>query len=280
MIHFPVLRTRRIAIQLRALTMMEAINISSMPLHLEEAACTAFLRSATESVKQSNAIFNNPQSGDPADLADPAKWTVQERMLAVCHYRASISSDDGPDFRVGDNGRYTDYLDATMDGVAEPVELGEVGGDVWSIRHLTGAMAESIERLSGEVKNISNRLHWIIGGMACQLIRKDEALVDPTSNDFDHFVISRMNVILGFPESEFEKLMYLYLGGRERLHHLFITDFSESGIVALPVAKENSQEKGGDAGKVIALPPARFPVHSQLSRIAVKLAKKPDRDGG
>jgi len=260
--------------------MMEAINISSMPLHLEEAACTAFLRSATESVKQSNAIFNNPQSGNQDDLSDPARWTVQERMLAVCHYRASISSEDGPDFRVGENGRYTDYLDATMDGMAEPSELGEVGGDIWSIRHLTGSMTESIERLAGEVKNISNRLHWIIGGMACQLTRKDEALADPASNDFDHFIISRMNVILGFPESEFEKLMFLYLGGRERLHHLFITDFSESGIVALPVTKENSQERGGDAGKVSALPPARFPVHSNLSRLTTELAKKPDRDGG
>jgi hypothetical protein len=259
---------------MRELTIKEALDISAMPLHLEESSSTAFLRSATVSVKPSTSPFATSPDNNNDPLRDPCNWTVQERMMAICHYRASLSDDEGPDFRVGENGRYTDYLDATMEGLAEPVVLGEVGGDVWSIGHLTGAMAESIERLLGEIKNISNRLHWIVGGMACQMIRKDESLIDASSNDFDHFLLSRINIMLGFPEREFERLMFLYLDGREKLHHLFITEFSEEGIVALPVTKED-KEKGGDA-KPPALPPARFPVRSQLSQFAVDLAKKPD----
>lgn len=94
-----------------------------MPAHLEEASCTAFLRRAVETSK---------------GIEDPAHWTVQGRMLAVCHYLASTAG--GPDFSLGD-GRYSDYLDGASDipTAVASVEIGEVGGDAAGIRHLTGA---------------------------------------------------------------------------------------------------------------------------------------------
>ena len=63
-------------------------------------------------------------------------------------------------------------------------------------------------------------------------------------------------------------LMALYFAGREKLHHLFKIEFSKDGIVAMP--------KGGAAAN---LPPARFPVHTCLSRMARELVGKPDESG-
>ncbi|WP_197714678.1 hypothetical protein, partial [Nitrosomonas supralitoralis] len=86
MIHFPILRTRRLTVQLKELSIGESIAIAAMPSHLEEAVTTAFLLKAVATAK---------------GIENPADWTVQERMMVVCHYLASVS-DDGPDFAVGD----------------------------------------------------------------------------------------------------------------------------------------------------------------------------------
>ncbi len=255
MIHFPPLRTRRLTVQLRELSIGESIAIAGMPAHLEEASCTAFLRRAVETAK---------------GVDDPAQWTVQERMLGICHYLAS-TSDEGPDFSVGD-GRYSSYLDGASDIRASDslVEIGAVGGDSWHIRHLTGAMAESIERLTGEVEGIAGRLHWLLGGMACQLVRAGESVPDALDGEgaFDEFIVDRMRIMAGFPESDFAALITQYLAGRDKLHHLFRIEFSQDGIVAMP--------KGGAASD---LPPARFPAHTCLTRMARDLVGKPGESG-
>lgn len=245
MINFPVLRTRRLTVQLRELSIGESIALAAMPVHLEQANCTAFLRKAVGSVK---------------GIEDPAQWTVQERMLVVCHYLASVH-EDGPDFSLGD-GHYSDYLDGATD-IALPVAalgIGAVGGDEWQIRHMTGAMAESIERSMGEVEGVSGRLHWLLGSMAAQLVLVSEVPVEPTSGEgaFDEFLAARMKVIAGYPESDFSDLMARYAEGRDKLHHLLRAEFAPDGLVALP--------KGGGA-----LPPARFPVRSCLSRMALEM---------
>lgn len=252
MIHFPILRTRRLTVQLRELSIGESIAIAGMPGHLEEAACTSLLRYAVESAK---------------GVEDPAHWTVQERVLAVCQYLASVS-EDGPDFAIG-KGRYSDYLDGAADISlsVKSVEVGEVGGDAWSVRHLTGAMAESIERMDGEVAGVSGRFHWLLGGMAAQMVRAEEEAPDTTEGEgaFDEYLVNRMRVMAGFPESDFTMLMSKYSDGRDKLHHLFRIEFSDDGIVAMP--------KGGTVGD---LPPARFPARTCISRIAHELGGKPD----
>ncbi|MCM1128953.1 MAG: hypothetical protein NC211_03615 [Alistipes senegalensis] len=254
MIHFSLLRTRRLTVQLRELSIGESIAIASMPPHMEEAEYTAFLRAAVQSVQ---------------GIEDPADWTVQERMLAVCHYLAA-TSDDGPDFSLG-KGRYTDYLDmaADIDPDITEVEAGELAGDVWSVRHLTGRMAEAIERLKGEVTDAHSnplpvRLHWILGGMAAQMVRKGEDVPgkDTADGAFDEYLVNRMKIMGSFPESDFAQLMRLYMDGREKLHHLFRIEFNGDGMVALP--------KGGAADH---LPPARFPVRSCLSGLTIDLVR-------
>ena len=253
-IYFPVLRMQRLTVQLRELTIGESIKIASIPVHLEEASVTAMLRCVVESVKGESIS------------EDPAHWTVQERLMTLGHYLSSISPGE-PDFQIGNNvSRYTDYLGSGNDfAVMETdIKVGEVGGDIWHVRHLTGAMAESIERLSGEVAGISGKLHWLLGGMAAQMTMAGEnsPRFEDGEGKFDQFLADRMKVIAGYPESDFNSLFSLYLMGREKLQHLFHIEFDDSGIVLLP--------KGGAASN---LPPARFPVSACLTGITLNLVR-------
>lgn len=254
--NFPILRTRRLTAKLKELSIGDAITLASMPEHLFEAECTAFLKYAIADVT----------TGSP----NPDEWTVQERTLAVAHYLASVS-EDGPDFSIGET-KYSDYLDGAADisTALKQVPIGDVGGDNWEIRHLTGGMTESIERLMGEIGQLSPRLHWMVGAMAAQLIRVGEDMPElSTDGLYDEWLLSRMKIFISYPESDFERLMAAYNFGRKKLHHLFAFNFDDKGIVIL--AKE-----GGADGK----PSARFPVRSCLSKLALSMAGKPDRSGG
>jgi hypothetical protein len=250
--HFPVLRTQRLTVQLQELSIGASIRLAAMPEHWREAASTAFLRAAMQSAQ---------------GVDDPLQWTVQERYLAVAHYLAAVL-EDGPDFTIG-GGHFTDYLDSDADSFVESHELGEFGGDQWRIVHLTGAMAESIERLDGEF-SMTGRLHWIFGGMAAQLVRQGEDIPDFSSdNQRDEWLLTRMRIFAAFPESQFERLMTAYYVGLDALHHLFTINFNDRGIVVMP-------RKGADGG----LPPATFPVDSCLSRTALDLAGQFVEPGG
>ena len=248
---FPLLRTRRLTVKLKELSIGAAISLANMPAHMEESMRTEFLRHTVDTV----------QSGSE-NVTD---WTVQERVMAVAHYLASVMPD-GPDFSLG-AGNYSDYLDGAADiSIAmNRISIGEVGGDNWEIQHLTGAMAESIERLSGEFDQLSPRLHWIIGAMAAQLIRVGETPPDLSSDGlYDEWLLSRIQVFMEFPESDFEQLMAAYSIGRKNLHHLFAYSFDDYGMVILP-------KTGGTEG----LPSARFPVRSAISRMALDMEGKP-----
>lgn len=242
MIHIPQLRTRRLTLQLRELSIGDSLAVLAIPGHLEQATTTEFLRRSVSSVK---------------GIDDPAAWTVQERAMATAHYLAS-ASDDGPDFSLGE-GKYSDYLDAAKDYQTATVSAGELGGDIWLLRQLTGAMAESIERLQGEIEGISGRLHWMIGAMAAQLVRDGDPAIDGDDVSIDEQLTTRMRVLIAYPESDFVTMLAMFQSARAKLGHLFDMDFADAGIVFLP--------KGGDEAAV-TLPPARFPAHSCISAFA------------
>lgn len=246
-IYFPALRTRRLRVQLRELTIGESLHLAAMPPDKPEACATAFLRRA---------------AAGSEGIPDPSDWTVGERMLAVCQYMAA-TLEDGPDFAVGD-GRYSDYLDGERDVDDGLLLVGEVGGDVWHARHLTGGMAESIERMAGEVQGVSGRLHWLYGAMAAQLVREGETAPEPGDGEgaFDEWLVKRMATLLAYPDSDAELLMGLFLAARESMQHLFRVEFTQDGIVAMP--------KGGAA----TLPPARFPADSCVSQFARAMVGK------
>jgi hypothetical protein len=248
-VYFPAVRTKRLTVQVRELTIGESLTLAAMPPDRPEQVCTAFLRAAIADVK---------------GIADPIQWTTAERLFVVANYMAA-TLDDGPDFTLGD-GRFSDYLDGERDIAIELADVGEVGGDVWKARHLTGGMAEAIERLQGEVPVVSGRLHWLYGAMAAQLVREGEDAPRPEDSEgtFDRWLVDRMGTLLSYPDSDAELMMGFYLSAREQLQHLFHLDFVRDGIVAMP--------KGGVA---LTLPPARFPAYSCLSSFARQMGGKP-----
>lgn len=254
MIHFPPLRMQRLTVHLKELSIGESIAIAAMPPQFEQAECTAFLRAVIEHVE-------GPE--------DPADWTVQERLFAVCHYMAAVAPD-GPDFSLGE-GHYSDYLnvseEVSFDAAGVPV--GEVCGDAWRIRHLTGRMVETVERLQGEMKNAAGEavppfFHWTLGCMAAQLVREGETFGPEgmTAGEYDKALLERMNVFMHYPESDFMALLQCFYEAREKLKHLFDIEFSHEGIVVLPTE-----------GAAANLPPAKFPVLSCLAPFARRLVR-------
>ncbi|MGI9212288.1 MAG: hypothetical protein ACR2HF_07415, partial [Methylococcaceae bacterium] len=68
-IHFPILRSKRLTIQLKELSIGTSVELAKIPGHLEQTAVSAFLQAAV-------ADSSHPDVGD---------WTVAERTLAICH---------------------------------------------------------------------------------------------------------------------------------------------------------------------------------------------------
>lgn len=243
MIHFPEIRARRFTIRMRELTIGQSLELAARPAHLEQANTTAFLSHVVR---------------DPA--LDPARWRVGERTLAVAHYLACVLDD--PDFAIG-VARYSDYLVPESEPVPDSVDLGEVLGEVWRMRHLDGRTAEAIERL--EIHSLTGRGLWVAGMMAGQLYRDGEdAPESMTDGALDEWLAARVTALTALPESEFEALLLAFHAGRERLTHLFRIDAGDTGIICPP-----STEDAGFA-------PARFPVRSALGSWAFAMAKSPD----
>lgn len=256
MIKIPPLRTRRLTVAMNELTIGQAMGIAAMPSGRAEAECTAFLRAAVEESK---------------GIPDPAQWTVQERAHAVAWYMAA-TIEDGPDFSLG-AGHYSDYLDGATD-IKLPVCMvpaGELDGDVWNVRHLTGAMAESIERTEGEIAGLSGRAHWLFGAMAAQLVRDGEEVPDGAGSEgaFDEFLVGRMRVLNGFPQSDFDTLSEMYFSARNELHHLMRVEIGADGLVVMPK----------EGGATDDLPPCTFPARSALSKFSRDLVHRPDGSG-
>lgn len=255
MINFPIVRLKRMSIQLRELTIGQSVALAAIPVASEQAETSAFLRYAVASCQ--GAVTN------------PADWTVQERTLAVCQYLAA-TSEDGPDFSLG-TGHYSDYLDGArdFDATKSRVDVGTVGDDPWQIVHLTGRKAEAIERLQGEVadaagKPIAGRLHWLLGAMAAQLLRKGETEPqEETEGELEARILERMKVFAAFPESDFLALLFHFRQGCRQIAHLFTLDFDDNGIIVLP--KE---------GATANLPPARFSARACLSEGTLGLVQE------
>lgn len=256
MIHFPVLRTRRLTVQLRELPIGEAIALTMIPAGQHEVATTRFLSAVVQSV---------------SGVTDPRHWTVQERITAVMWYLAA-TVEGGPDFPVGERGRFSDYFDGQADCEIgpDPVELGRLEGDDWSIRHLTGGMVESVERTFGEIPGVSVQVHWLFGCMAAQLVMAGETPPDPAQGEaaFDQFLLDRMRVLLGYPQTVFTDLHEIYHSGRDRLHHL-VHIGTQDTIVVMP--------KGGAANSDLL--PATFSVRPTVSSLAQAMGRWADGSG-
>lgn len=250
MIHFPPILTARLNVQLRELTLKEAVELAATPLALHETATAALLAFIVE------------KAAGPNDK--PGAWTVQERMFVVAHYIACTTEGN---FSLGD-GRFLDYLQGDIDAAPELVDVGQACGDAWRMRQLTGDEALAMESVC------KSRMDWLTADMAARLVvvGKDEGRPDASTRpaDFAAWLTERKGVLQAMPESEFEELFDAYERGRAELHHLFWLGFEDDGHVVLP----KTTEGGGES-----LAPARFPVAAVIGRVARYLGQRPDRQG-
>jgi len=253
MIVFPELRSKRLSIDMKEISILDASRVLAVEAGRSEAETTIFLES----------IINK----DKSNFCDPRLWTVQERMLAVAHYQMHTSDDK--DFLIGDKAHFSDYF-SDIDYPEDNIKAGNAIGSDWTIVHLTGAMVEVIEQLKGSIEGVGGIFHWHLSMMSCQLRKKDDTVPDPatdTSNFID-WLIERIDSFAKLGESDYYKLLDMLIQGQAKLMHLFSVAVDESGLIAQPLTT-------GAEGET--LPSARFPAISCISEITQTILGKPNK---
>lgn len=258
MIQFNPLRTKRLSVNLRELSIDDAEALCMMPEQLEQASVTAMLE---------RAVVNDGRPL-PGQVTDPRMWSVQERTFVMTHYMAHTTEDGNPNFAVG-SGRFSDYFINGTDYVEE-IDLGLIDGDRLLMRPLLGFQAEAIERLVLSKRLKPNRLSWWAAAMACQMRRAEEEPVGGMSDaDYAEWLAVRANEFRALPESEFVLLLNAFLAGTERLAHFFNIAFGDASIFVVPHAEEGKEAP--------VLPPARFPLHAAFSDFTLQILGVADK---
>lgn len=251
MILFSPLRTRRLSVRLRELTLGDAIALCKLPAERHELTATEFLR----------MVARDAEAPQPRYVTDPRLMTVEERTLLVCHYLAQVSAD-GPDFSLGEGARLSDYVAFDADLKTEGV-TAEAAGKRYTVRPLLGVHAEILERLC------SARGDWLLGSMACQMQADGEAApawAELSDVALMEAVKARQDALRDLPESDFEAMLAAYSGAQRDLTHFFILNFDDHGIVCEPQLGEEAGQK----------PPARFLASTCVSGLARRLFAQPD----
>lgn len=234
---FAPLRTPRLQVDLEELAGADAIYLCQLPSHRVE-------RGTTELLQRIVVTTAEPRRGQ---VIDQRLWSVQERAFVVAHYLAGLLQGD---FKIGENGKYSDYL--IEGGIGDPppaVNIGEVDGEAWFMQPLLGWHAEAIERLVIAEELTSNRPGWLVGAMAAQLYSVSEGPLecyDQTDAVIDQAMVEKATKILKKKEGVFMTLVGLYYQHLRELDHTFILSIGDDGFCFLP------------ASGVPDLPPARF----------------------
>lgn len=249
MIHFPPLRTRRVSVALKELSLDQAISMCKLPPDRHEAAITQFLRFSAAGAERPR----------PDYVIDPRLWTVSERLRLVVQYLMGVT-DDGPDFSVG-RVRMSDYIDFNADPETMVIDGIEIDGVHLQIRPLLGLQAEALEILC------SGRGEWMIGCIAAQILPVGE---QPSWADMPDVSVlawhkARMQAVRALPESQFERLVLAFHEHQPSLRQFFNIGVGDEGIVCLP------NEPGDE------VPPGRFRPSSCISPSTVGLFANPRR---
>jgi hypothetical protein len=251
MISIAFLRTRRLAVQCRELTLGDAIAICKMDGQRHESVTTAVLRS----------IIERADVPRPGFVADPQMWTVSERMRVMAHYLSSVGQD-GPDFSIGDEStalKFSDYADLAIE--SESLEVRALAsGKEFMIRPLLGIHAELLER------SCTSRGEWVVGAMACQMSepgKEAPSLLDMTEVDRLEWIGAQLLAARSSPESDFEEKMGAYFAAQDSLKQWFNLSFDDEGVIAMPSRKEAGPQ------------PARFPPLSVISPATRALFERP-----
>jgi hypothetical protein len=245
-IYFEPLRTRRLNVQLRELTIQQAIDLAATPPGKHEIAMQQFLACAVES---STGVEK-----------DPHRWTVQERMMVLAQYLSAVS-ENGRDFAVG-NLKFTDFLhaDEAPDFGPDWVPAGQACGSAWRVHQINGAQAAAMEAAS------RNTLDWHFAELAIRMRPEDDtkpppdAVTDPEL--FSEWLASRMAEMKALPESDYIVLFRMMRVGLYDLRHIFIVELDADGFNVISREQEGGQRFAG-----------RFRVDSAVSDRAHHLRK-------
>jgi hypothetical protein len=211
---FQPIKTKRLDVRLRELSVREVRAVCEISPRSHEATVTKFLSFATG--------FDATRSG-----LDPMLMTVQERAFLVCQYLAAML-DDGPNFGVGADMRLSDFLDFEADHYADEVLVGEIQGEPVYMGNLLGQHAVDLETMC------KSRGDWRIGMMACQIRLESMPAVDlSTMSEVERigWLDSRIEAISSMPESQAAELFdTVFVPGQQKLRHLFDVALDNDGI--------------------------------------------------
>ncbi len=250
MILAPV-RTKHLQIDLKEMSIGNAVDICSFPPELHEAGTTLAL----------NAICKTE--------IDCRALTVQERALIIAMYHSQLNSL-GINFKIGQYQLF-DYLTYETYEKDE-FSIGSYYGDEWFISPLIGYESESIERLVSQGRLRNTRLSWWLGAMAAMLVRKNKVIGKELKPDYskmndteiDDHIYNRAIAFNEFEETAFVNMLSIFLDSVSRLNHLFKLSFQDYGICWSAI----EEEKG--------IPPTRFRFESTVSPATYRIFGKSD----
>lgn len=253
MIVFAPLRTSRLDVRLREMSIGDEIALCHMPESNHESALSEFLKRAI-----GEAFLTSPRH-----VVDPRAWTVSERLVALAQYNVHARAD-GPDYNVTTTSHISDYLDGDREPM-KPTKF-QAAGDEWFVEPMIGAVAEIIESkaFDSDLKGVE---HWVVGAMAAQLMREEDIGQVPDAiedgSGYQKWFSKRMDTMRAMPSSSMDDLYAGFTRALDADTQFFRLWFDESGIIVLP--------KKEVAGLV---PAARFLVFSCIGDLALFLTGK------
>lgn len=240
MIDFPRIRTARVSVALKELTLDQAISICRIPPSRHEVATSQFLRFSAAQADAPSAAY----------VKDHRLWTVSERIRLVVQYLMGVT-DDGPDFSVGgsDKARLSRYIDFTAEPSSMVLTGIDVGDGPMEMRPLLGVQAEALEQLC------THRGEWMVGCIAAQILPLGMSPDWSTMSDVAVLAWhkARIEAVRAMRETHFERLVNTFLDGQEDLRQFFHLGVGDDGIVCMP------NEPG------VEVPPVRFPSSTCIS---------------
>lgn len=251
MIVFSPLRTRRLEVRLKELSIGDEIALCHLPEGAHEKALTEFLC----------RVIDTASTPSYQHLDNPRAWSVGERLLVLAHYCVH-TREDRPDYAVTEVSTLSDYLDMARDLPSQPATFDALE-DQWVLHPLIGAAVEALESMQAG-SALRGREFWLLGSMAAQLLRAGESHPDPVVEYAEYlaWLRTRIETMQAIPSSGFEVLYTQYCAAQQQDTQFFKLWFDDLGVIVL--AKE--------AGAVT--PPARFLISACLGAIAISIAGK------
>lgn len=183
--------------------------------------------------------------------------TIQERYLLVAQYISATCLGD-PDFPIGQDAKYTDYLDMNKPLAVDYVDLGFE--EWWGLYPLYGWQVEALEDIC------KGWQEWIFGCMAAQLATANEIhegklpTIDTPIAAYKDYLKERITIFKAYPERDFIQLYHAFLGGTMQLNSYFNLGFDGDGLVCL------HKEGQGHA-------PARFQVSDCITESTIEFCR-------